>query len=57
MKVKELIDVLNRLDGETDVVSNDYYDLFSVKEEAVFTYKDDKRHCNCNVVLEFRENA
>jgi hypothetical protein len=56
MKVKELIDALNRCDGENDVVSNGYYDLFSVREETVFTYKDDKRHCNSNVVLEFSHN-
>ena len=56
MKVRELIDALSRCDGEVDVVSNGYYDLFSVREETVYTFKDDKRHCNSNVVLEFNCN-
>ena len=54
MKVRELIDLLSRCDSEVEVVNNDYEDVYCVREETVYTYRDDKRHCTSHIVLEFK---
>lgn len=51
MKVKDLVELLLECDGSLDIVTPDYQDVISVKEEKVVTFRNDTKHCTKQVIL------
>ena len=51
MKVKELIELLLDCDGNLDIVTPDYQEIISVKEEKVLTFRKDNKNSNKQVIL------
>lgn len=53
MKVKDLICLLSECNGELDVVTPDYEDVVSIKEEKVLTIRKENKNSTHQVVLGF----
>ena len=51
MKVKELIELLMECDKDLDIVTPDYQDVVSVKEEKVVTFRNNAKNCAKQVIL------
>ena len=51
MKVKELIALLVECDGNLDIVTPDYQDIISVKEEKVVTFRNNATNSTSQVIL------
>lgn len=51
MKVKELIELLVECDGDLDIVTPDYSDIISVKEEKVVTFRNGVKNSAKQVIL------
>ncbi len=51
MKVKELIELLMECDKDLDIVTPDYQDIVSVKEEKVVTIRNDVKNSAQQVIL------
>ena len=51
MKVKELIELLVECDGNLDIVTPDYQDIISVKEEKVVTFRNEVKNSTSQVIL------
>lgn len=51
MKVKELIELLMECDKDLDIVTPDYQDIISVKEEKVVTFRNDTKSSTKQVIL------
>lgn len=51
MKVKELIELLVECDGNLDIVTPDYQDVVSVKEEKVVTFRNEVKNSTRQVIL------
>ena len=51
MKVKELIELLMECDKDLDIVTPDYQDIVSVKEEKVVTFRNETKNSTKQVIL------
>ena len=51
MKVKELIELLMECDKDLDIVTPDYQDIISVKEEKVVTMRNGNKNAAQQVIL------
>lgn len=51
MKVKELIELLMECDKDLDIVTPDYQDIVSVKEEKVVTMRNGNKNSAQQVIL------
>lgn len=51
MKVKELIELLMECDKDLDIVTPDYQDIISVKEEKVVAFRNEVKNCTQQVIL------
>lgn len=56
MKVKELIELLVECDGNLDIVTPDYSDIISVKEEKVVTFRNGNKNSTSQVILGLENN-
>ena len=56
MKVKELIELLMECDKDLDIVTPDYQDVISVKEEKVVTFRNEVKNCSQQVILGLSQN-
>jgi hypothetical protein len=56
MKVKELIELLVECDNELDIVTPDYQDVISVKEEKVVTFRNGVKNSTQQVILGLSED-
>lgn len=51
MKVKELIELLMECDNDLDIVTPDYQDIVSVKEEKVVTFRNETKNSTKQVII------
>ena len=56
MKVKELIELLVECDGNLDIVTPDYQDVVSVKEEKVINFRNGNKSSTSQVILGLESN-
>lgn len=56
MKVKELIELLMECDKDLDIVTPDYQDIISVKEEKVVTFRNEIKNSTSQVILGLSDN-